>query len=83
MKNMPEKDNQMLMQIISKCYLKYQDSIIKNDDDSIMELNIKLLMAMSLDQNIQNNKAWLNKEFLFWFQSKAYLKKAEFMVYNK
>jgi hypothetical protein len=45
-----EKDKQLLLQITSKCYLKYQDSIIKGDGNSIWELNIKLLMAMLIGQ---------------------------------
>jgi hypothetical protein len=51
-----EKDKQLLLQIISKSYLKYQDSIIKGDGNSIWELNIKLLMAMLIGQKTQYNK---------------------------
>jgi len=40
---------------MNKPYLKYQDSITK-DGNSIFELNIKLLMAMLLDQKIQYDK---------------------------
>ena len=54
--NFPKKDKQLLLQTISKCYLKYQNSIIKDDENSIMELNIKLLMAMLLDQKVEYNK---------------------------
>ena len=50
LKDMPEKDKQLLLQTISKCYLKYQDSIIKDNGKSIFELNIKLLMALLIDQ---------------------------------
>jgi hypothetical protein len=49
MKNMPEKDKQILLQVISKSYLKFQDSI-KNNGNSVFEFNIKLLMAMLIDQ---------------------------------
>jgi hypothetical protein len=50
--SLPEKkDKQLLLQIISKCHLKYQDSI-KNDGNAIFELNIKLLMAMLIDQKL-------------------------------
>jgi len=56
-KNILEKDKQFLMQIISKCYLKYYGSIIKDDENSITELNIKLLMTMLLNQKISYNKA--------------------------
>ena len=35
MKNIPEEDRQILLQTISKCYLKYQDSIIKDNGNSI------------------------------------------------
>jgi len=55
-KSIRDKDKQILMQTISKCYLKYQNSIIKDDENSIMELNIKLLMAMLLDQKVEYNK---------------------------
>ena len=51
-----EKDKQLLLQTISKCYLKYQDSIIKDNGDSIFELNIRLLMAMLIDQKSYYNK---------------------------
>jgi len=55
-KNMSEeKDKQLLLQTISKCYIKYQGSI-KNNGDSIFELNIKLLMAMLIDQKLQYDK---------------------------
>jgi hypothetical protein len=56
LKNMPEKDKQLLLQTVSKCYLKYQDSIIKDDGKSIFELNIKLLMALLIDQKKQYDK---------------------------
>jgi len=56
LKNMPEKDKQLLLQTISKCYLKYQDSIIKDNGKSIFELNIKLLMALLIDQKKQYDK---------------------------
>jgi hypothetical protein len=55
-KSLPEKDKQILLQVISKCYLKYQDSITKDAGNSIFEINIKLLMAMLIDQNPQYNK---------------------------
>jgi hypothetical protein len=55
-KNMPEKDKQLLLQTISKCYLKYQASIIKDNGKSIFELNIKLLMALLIDQKKQYDK---------------------------
>jgi hypothetical protein len=51
-----EKDNQLLLQTISKCYLKYQDSIKNGNGNSIFELNIKLLMAMLIDQKLEYNK---------------------------
>jgi hypothetical protein len=52
--NFPKKDKQLLLQTISKCYLKNQDSIIKDNGNS--ELNIELLMALIIDQKIQFNK---------------------------
>ena len=48
--SLSEKEKQLLLQTISKCYLKYQDSIIKYNRDSIFELNIRFLMAMIIDQ---------------------------------
>ena len=56
-KSLPEeKDKQLLIKTISKCYLKYQDSLIKGDGNSIWELIIKLLMAMLLGQKTQYDK---------------------------
>ena len=63
-KNIPENDKQLLKQTISKCFFKYQDSIIKDDRNSIMELNIKLLMVMLLDQKWGINYRWI-RNFLF------------------
>ena len=54
--NFPKKDKQLLLQTISKCYLKYQDSVIKGDGNSIWELNIKLLLAILIDQKTKYNK---------------------------
>ena len=54
--SLSEKEKQLLLQTISKCYLKYQDSIIKYDRDSIFELNIRFLMAMIIDQESYDNK---------------------------
>jgi hypothetical protein len=54
--SLPERDQQLLLQTISKCYLKYQDSIIKDNGDSIFDLNIRLLMAMLIDQKSYYNK---------------------------
>jgi hypothetical protein len=56
-KNLPQIDKQLLMQTISKCYFKYQNSITKDDKNSITELNIRLLMAMLLDQKTGHDKA--------------------------
>ena len=53
LKKIPEKDKQLLLQTQSKCYLKYQDSIIKDNGKSIFELNIKLLIALLMDQKKQ------------------------------
>jgi hypothetical protein len=53
---MPEKDKQLLIQTVSKCYLKYQDSIIKDGGRSIFVLNIKLLMAILIDQKLEYDK---------------------------
>jgi len=33
--NLPKKDKQLLLQTISKCYLEYQDSIIKDNGNSL------------------------------------------------
>ena len=51
-KSLPEeKDKQLLLQVINKSYLKYQDSITNKDDgNSTSELIIKLFMAILIDQ---------------------------------
>ena len=54
--NIHEEDKQLLFQIISKCYFKYQDSIIKDNEKSIFEIDINLLMAMLMYQKSQYNK---------------------------
>jgi hypothetical protein len=54
-KNMPEKDKQLLIQTVSKCYLKYQKSI-KANGNSDFELIMRLLMAILLDQQLQIDK---------------------------
>ena len=56
-KSLPEeKDKQILLQVISKSYLKYQDSITKGNGNSIFEININLLMAMLIAQKLEHNK---------------------------
>jgi hypothetical protein len=62
LKNIPQKDRQLLIQIISKCYLKYQNSITNDDKSSITELIIKLLMGMILDQKIAYSKLQFNND---------------------
>jgi hypothetical protein len=54
--SLPEQDKQILFQVINKSYLKYQDSIIKGNGNSIFELNIKMLMAMLIDQTSHYDK---------------------------
>ena len=54
--SLPEQDKQILLQVINKSYLKYQDSIIKGNGNSIFELNIKMLMAMLIDQTSHYDK---------------------------
>ena len=44
-KSLPVEDKQLILQNINKSYLEYQDSI-KNNGNSVSELNVKLLMAM-------------------------------------
>ncbi len=56
-KNVSEKDKQLLLQVPSKRYLKYQDSI-KDNENSIFELKINLLMAMLIDQKLEYNKLY-------------------------
>ena len=58
-KSLPEeKDKQILLQVINKSYLKYQNSITNEDDgNSIYELIIKLLMAILIDQNLDHYKS--------------------------
>jgi len=47
-----------LLQVINESYLKYQNSITKDDDgNSIYELIIKLLMAMLISQNLDHYKS--------------------------
>ena len=49
--SLPEQDKQILLQVINKSYLKYQDSITNKDDgNSISGFNIKLLMAIVIAQ---------------------------------
>ena len=55
-KSLPEKDKQLLLQVINKSYLKYQDSITKGEGNSITELNIKLLMAILISQTSHYDK---------------------------
>ena len=54
--SLPEQDKQILLQVINKSYLKYQDSIIKGNGNSIFELNIKMLLATLIDQTSQYDK---------------------------
>ena len=55
--SLPEQDKQILLQVINKSYLKYQDSITKyHDGNSISELIIKLFVSMLIDQNLQHDK---------------------------
>jgi len=56
-KSLPENDKQILLQIINKSYLKYQNSITKEDEgNSIYELIIKLFIAILIDQNLDHYK---------------------------
>jgi hypothetical protein len=52
LKNISEKDNQLLIQTLRKCYLKYQDSI-KTNANSRLELITRMLMSILIDQQIQ------------------------------
>ena len=54
--SLPEQDKQILLQVINKSYLKYQDSIIKGNGNSIFELNIKMLLATLIDQTSHYDK---------------------------
>ena len=54
-KSLSDQDKQLLIQITSKCYFKYQESI-KANGTSGFELNMGLLMAILLDQQLQINK---------------------------
>jgi hypothetical protein len=55
--SLPEQDKQLLLQVINKSYFKYRDSITKEyDGNSITELNIKMLMAMLIDQTSHYDK---------------------------
>jgi hypothetical protein len=55
-KSLPKEDKQLLLQNINKSYIKYQDSITKDEGNSITELNIKLLMTILIDQKIGHHK---------------------------
>jgi len=55
-KSLPENDKQILLQVINKSYLKYQNSITKTDRNSIYELIIKLFIAILIDQNLDHYK---------------------------
>ena len=56
-KSLPENDKQILLQVINKSYLKYQNSITKEDEgNSIYELIIKLFIAILIDQNLDHYK---------------------------
>ena len=55
-KSLPENDKQILLQVINKSYLKYQNSITKTDRNSIYELIIKLFIAIIIDQNLDHYK---------------------------
>jgi hypothetical protein len=55
-KSLPEKDKQILLQVISKSYLKYHDSITKGNGNTIFEINTGLLMSILIDQQIQIDK---------------------------
>ena len=54
--NIHEEDKQLLFQIISKCYFKYQDPIVKDNEKSIFEIDINLLMAILMYQKSQCNE---------------------------
>ena len=55
--SLPEQDKQILLQVINKSYLKYQNSITKEDEgNSIYELIIKLFIAILIDQNLDHYK---------------------------
>jgi len=54
--SLSEQDKQILLQVINKSYLKYQDSIIKGNGNSIFELNIKMLLATLIDQTSHYDK---------------------------
>ena len=56
-KSLPENDKHTLLQVINKSYLKYQNSITKEDEgNSIYELIIKLFIAILIDQNLDHYK---------------------------
>ena len=55
-KSLPENDKQILLQVINKSHLKYQDSITKGNGNSIFELNIKMLLATLIDQTSHYDK---------------------------
>jgi hypothetical protein len=50
--NLSDNDKQLILQIINKCYFKYEKSI-KGDKNSGFELNTRMLMSILIDQQIQ------------------------------
>jgi hypothetical protein len=50
--NLSDNDKQLILQIINKCYFKYEKSI-KGDENSGFELNTRMLMSILIDQQIQ------------------------------
>ena len=52
LKNLTDKDKQLISQTISKCYFKYQYSV-KGNGTSGFELNTRMLVSILIDQQIQ------------------------------
>jgi hypothetical protein len=51
-KNLSDNDKQLILQIINKCYSRYEKSI-KGYENSDFELNTRMLMSILIDQQIQ------------------------------
>ena len=50
--NLSDNDKQLILQIINKCYSKYEKSI-NGGENSGFELNTRMLMSILIDQQIQ------------------------------
>jgi hypothetical protein len=57
LQNLTEEDKKLMFNIISKCYLKYKESINANGTSGF-ELNLGLLLSLLTDQQLQIDKLY-------------------------